>query len=361
MFFCLLLIAVVFLYGFYKLGKEIASSPSAPRNDGCSTPLKISLIQGNIPQSLKWDDAYRGEIIKRYFDLTLKAAKDKPDIIIWPETSFPADLDLEPVLARNLFNLAKVANTYLLIGANRYKDRNIYNSAFLIGPDGVIKGHYDKTHLVPFGEFMPKIPKFMYKILPDKINMVGDFTSGKEYTVFQMHKNVIARNDERERGVTKQSPSSKEIASLPSVARNDVDVRFSTLICFEDVFPELSRQMVKNGANMLVNITNDGWYGISGAPFQHAQASVFRAVDNRVPVVRAANTGYSVFIDEKGKIIDKIAPFTSGYKTKELPLYASPRTFYNTHPYIFIGISFLLSLIGFGIILLNSSLRARMK
>jgi len=321
--FCSFLIIFVFFYGFYKLNLKLVTYDLQP--------LKISLIQGNIPQPLKWDESYKNEIIKKYFDLTMAAAQDKPDIIIWPETAYPADLALEPVLAKELFNLAKTVNADLLIGANRYESRNIYNSAILIGPDGVIKAHYDKLHLVPFGEFVPKMPKIIFKLLPEKINMVGDFSPGEIYTIFE---------------------STRAQEHKPQI-------KFSVLICFEDVFPDMARRFVRNGARLLVNITNDGWYGLSSAPFQHAQASVFRAVENRVPVVRSTNTGYSVFIDERGRIRDEIAPFTAGYKTRDIfvggehcsPLY----TFYNTYSYAFVIISFLLSLLGFGIILVHAT------
>ena len=299
---CIFLIAVVFIYGFYKLNFQF-STPNSQ--------LKISLIQGNIPQSLKWDDTYRKDIIKTYFDFTMEAAKDKPDLIVWPETSFPVDLELEPAIAKRLFNLAKAVNTHILVGTNRYKSGNIYNSAFLISPDGAIMSYYDKLHLVPFGEYMPKIPGFLYKVLPEKINMVGDFSPGGQYTVFK---------------------------------------NFSVLICFEDVFPQISRRFVQNGAQFLVNITNDGWYGASAAPFQHAQASVFRAVENRVPVVRCANTGLSEFIDKNGRITSGIKPFSAGYKTENISI--NPANSSSLQG-IFVVISFLLSLCGFGIILLR--------
>ena len=334
--FCIFLIAAVFIYGFYKL--------DAIRNTHDARQIKISLIQGNIPQTLKWDESFRGEILKRYFTLTMQAAADKPDLIIWPESSFPADLELEPVLANQLFNLARSVNTYLLVGANRFipakngEYNDIYNSAFLISPDGLIKSHYDKIHLVPFGEFMPKIPRFMYKILPDKINMVGDFTPGKEYTVFN-----VGANCRSPLGEAEGSP-----------------LHFSALICFEDVFPELSRKFARNGAQLLVNITNDGWYGISSAPFQHAQASIFRAIENRVPVVRSTNTGFSVFIDNKGKIINEVQPFTAGYKTENVFVGAYCNTplqvtFYNRYSYVFVVICFLFSFLGFGTILFSKT------
>jgi apolipoprotein N-acyltransferase len=175
---CVILIATVFIYGFYKSVAQQEVRDTAT--------VKISLIQGNIPQSLKWDESYRNDIIKKYFDLTIKSALDKPDIIIWPETAYPVDLVLEPALAKNLFILAKTVNADLLVGVNRYESRNIYNSAVLIGPDGAVKSHYDKLHLVPFGEFVPKMPKIIFKILPEKINMVGDFSPGESSNVFKV-------------------------------------------------------------------------------------------------------------------------------------------------------------------------------
>jgi len=158
---------------------------------------------------------------------------------------------------------------------------------------------------------MPKIPGFLYKVLPEKINMVGDFSPGGQYTVFK---------------------------------------NFSVLICFEDVFPQISRRFVQNGAQFLVNITNDGWYGASAAPFQHAQASVFRAVENRVPVVRCANTGLSEFIDKNGRITSGMKPFSAGYKTENISI--NPANSSSLQG-IFVVISFLLSFCGFGIIFLR--------
>ncbi|PIY84512.1 MAG: apolipoprotein N-acyltransferase, partial [Candidatus Omnitrophica bacterium CG_4_10_14_0_8_um_filter_43_18] len=119
---------------------------------------------------------------------------------------------------------------------------------------------------------------------------------------------------------------------------------------FEDVFPQISRRFVQNGAQFLVNITNDGWYGASAAPFQHAQASVFRAVENRVPVVRCANTGLSEFIDKNGRITSGMKPFSAGYKTENISI--NPANSSSLQG-IFVVISFLLSFCGFGIIFLR--------
>ncbi len=324
LFLSIFLITNVFIYGFYKLNSYSHGSGNIS--------VKISVVQGNIPQILKWDKSYRQEIIKKYFYLTSETKRlNQPDLIIWPETSFPADLETEHDFSEPLFELAKNLDSRLLIGANRFVWKNkyeyekIYNSAFLIGPKGRVDNYYDKIHLVPFGEYMPvdKLPGFFFKFLPEKINMVGDFQAGETYTVFKI---PLAVN--------------KELA-------------FSVLICFEDVFGAMARNFVKNGSRLLINITNDGWYGISSAPFQHAQASVFRAVENRVPVVRSANTGLSVFIDKKGKIFDGVKNennqeiFIAGYKAASVSIEPSLKpTFYNRYGDIFIIICFLFLLSG---------------
>ena len=290
--FVLLLLSLT--YGYYKLYLQ----PVA-----CSLqPFKISLIQGNIPQHQKWDENFRASILERYETLTKEAAKDKPDLIIWPETSVPGVIGEEPELLARIRRLAEDVRTPILIGAvtskQRTEDRRqrteYYNSAILISADGKILQQYDKLHLVPFGEYVPLERHFPF--LRDLIGVpIGDFTAGREYTIFEL-------KNER----TKERKNN-----------------FAVLICFEDILPELPRRFVKNGAQFLINITNDAWFMESSAPYQHAAASVFRAIENRVPVARAANTGVSCFIDQNGKIYDKITVdkkdiFVIGYKTSRL-------------------------------------------
>jgi apolipoprotein N-acyltransferase len=275
---CILLLLSL-TYGCYKL----YLCPVA----GSLQPLKISLIQGNIPQYQKWDENFRASILERYETLTKEAAKDKPDLIIWPETSVPGIIGEEPDLLIRVLDLAKTVNTPILVGAVTSKELGVYyNSALLISADGAVTQQYDKLHLVPFGEYVP-LEKY-FPFLRSMIGVpIGDFTAGGESTVFK-------------------SPE-----------------RFAALICFEDIIPGLSRRFVKGGAQFLVNITNDAWFMESSAPYQHAAASVFRAIENRVPVVRAANTGLSCFIDRSGRIYDKVSDgkkdiFVVGYKTGEI-------------------------------------------
>lgn len=278
----ILILALSIYYGHVKLNEK-----------ALSMDLKISVIQGNIPQHQKWDVSFKEHILTRYESLTKEAAKEKPDLIIWPETSLPGYLE-EKDLGGRVRRLARETGTLLLIGApsiGDYENDEYYNSAILISAEGRVLNRYDKLRLVPFGEYVPFEKKFSFiRGLIDK--PIGDFRPGTEYTVFRM----------------------------------DNGAAFSVLICFEDIFPDLVASFVKREADFLVNITNDAWFMKSSAPYQHAQASVFRAVENRVPVVRAANTGLSCFIDSKGRIIDKVSIgkediFVTGFKTSNIEIY----------------------------------------
>ena len=141
----------------------------------------------------------------------------------------------------------------------------MYNSAFLVGPEATVLGRYDKIHLVPFGEYIP-LRRLLF-FLDKLVQGIGDFRSGEAYTVM----------------------------AIPQG-------RFAVLICFEVIFPDLVRHFVRHGAQFLVNITNDAWFGYSPASYQHLSMVVFRAVENRLPIVRAANTGISAVIDPTGRL-----------------------------------------------------------
>ncbi len=283
--------------------------------------LRVSIIQGNIPQNEKWDPASSGKILDKYESLTKEAAKDKPDLIVWPETSVPGFLEMERALSDRIKLLAVSTDTHILVGTPREEDsyKKIYNSAVLFSGEGRIVDRYDKIHLVPFGEYVPlkKLFSFVEKFTKSQI---GDFSPGKEYTVFKFF---------IERKFTSEGAAWKLLKKA----------KFSCLICFEDIFPDLTRRFVKNGAVFLVNITNDAWFGKTSAPYQHMQCSVFRAVENRVNVIRAANTGISCFIDQKGKVTEMVKSgvnplFVDGLKTHDIIL-TPTRTFYTVYGDIF--------------------------
>jgi len=240
-----------------------------------SLDINISLIQANIPQEQKWDPLYSNSILRTFSALSKKAIKDKPRLIIWPETSVPGYLLDETRLYIKLTNLVKKLSTALLVGSPRedYTHKKFYNTAFLFSSNGHLLKFHDKMHLVPFGEYIP------YKSLfPFLANYpIADFSSGERHTIFELTENSKGKK-----------------------------ARFGVLICFEDVFPGLVREFRRQGADFLVTITNEAWFKNSSEPIQHTAISVFRAIENRCWFLRCANTGISCFIDPHGRIRKKI-------------------------------------------------------
>jgi len=286
LFFVFVLFSLVFIYGQNRIGHLYPFQK-----------LDVSVIQGNIPQDEKWNPNLREAILSKYENLTKESLKDRPQLVIWPETSLPGYLG-ERDLKRRITELAGRNNIFLLVGALREDKEKIFNSASLISDSGTILGTYDKIHLVPFGEFIP-FGKALSTLRGFINKPIGDFERGNDFKVFRIKLRTEVRD--------------------PESIRKAIEFHsFSVLICFEDIFPGLSRQFVKNGAKFLVNITNDAWFGKTAAPYQHTQGSVFRAVENRVPVLRAANTGVSCIIDHTGKIValvkkDNKETFVDGY------------------------------------------------
>jgi apolipoprotein N-acyltransferase len=241
--------------------------------------IDLSAVQGNIEQVKKWDQHYAGEIMKIYSDLTQEASRDHPALIIWPETATPGSINRDIRLRIEVMNIVRKSGTYLLLGSSQYqkfakkggKEFNYLNSAFLISPDTktVMNQRYDKIRLLPFGEYLPlkgSIP-WSYIHVPD----ISEYMSGKEFTIFSLSSS-----------------------------------RFGVTICWEDIFPDLFRQFVKKGAQFMVNITNEAWFGKTAAPYQFLSMAVFRAVENRVFLVRCANTGVTCIIDPYGRIVQKV-------------------------------------------------------
>ena len=273
----LLTLAVVLGYGFYRM-----SDSRPPR-----ATLKIAIAQGNIDQSIKWNPAYQEKTIQIYRTLTLQSRSFGPDLVVWPETAVPLFFQDGEPLARSVLNTAREAGTYIIFGSPAYRREkgsvSFFNRAYLASPNAEIIGSYDKVHLVPFGEYVP-----MKRFLPFVQRLVvaaGDFLPGDKVAPLK----------------------------FPKAAAG-------VLICFESIFPELGRELTANGATLLVNLTNDAWYGMSSAPFQHFSMAVFRAVENRRPVIRAANTGISAFILPNGKIVEQSDLFKEALLTREIPL-----------------------------------------
>ncbi|RKY42232.1 MAG: apolipoprotein N-acyltransferase [Candidatus Makaraimicrobium thalassicum] len=281
---------------------------------------RISVVQGNIPQRYKWDAAFAEEIVARYGGLTEKAAKDGPDMIIWPETSYPYLVEKGDNPAGEISALASGQKIPILAGIVYRDSGSYYNSAVLFDEKGKFTDIYSKTHLVPFGEYVP-FEKHLSFLREHVDKPIGNFENGEEYTLFP-------------------------VRSLVSGAAGGIRTRrtnfykFGVLICFEDVFPYITREFARKGADFMVNITNDAWFGETAAPRQHLQSSVFRAVENRIPVIRAANTGISCFVDSTGKILPGVEKegkeiFVSGFATDNVNMYAG-RTYYTIYGDIFV-------------------------
>ncbi len=265
--------------------------------------VEVALIQGNIDQGQKWDPVVREQIFSIYRTLTHEAAAG-PDVhlIVWPEAATPFLFANERAYQARQLQLAHEVGRPLLFGSPTYSredDRDVmYNSAFLVGPEATVRGRYDKIHLVPFGEYIPlhRLLFFLDKLVVG----IGDFRSGETYTVM----------------------------AIPQG-------RFAVLICWEVIFPDLVRHFVRHGAQFLVNITNDAWFGDSPASYQHLSMVVLRAVENRVPIVRAANTGISAVIDPTGRLVQQTDLFVRTWIKDRISLAERPATFYTRYGELF--------------------------
>jgi apolipoprotein N-acyltransferase len=255
-------LAIALVYGQVRIGQVERQASQAPQ-------VRVAIIQGNIPQAVKWDPAFQISTTKKYIQLSLQAAAARPDLIVWPETATPFHMHHNKVLTGMVRRGVQASGTDFVIGSPFFTRRgellDYYNSAFLVSSDGRIGPRYDKAHLVPFGEYVPlrRWLPFVGKL----VAQVGDFVAGAPGQ-------VIAWRDHR----------------------------LAPLICYEAIFPALTRAAALNGADLLVNLTNDAWYGRTSAPYQHLSLCVFRAVESRRSFIRAANTGISGFIDPTGRI-----------------------------------------------------------
>jgi len=305
-------VTVLILFGFLIYG--YVKIKGMDRNMSQSSSLKVGLVQGNIDQSIKWDESFQKETLKIYERLSLKVSEGKPDLIIWPETATPFFFQETGEYQPMILDISEKTNAFLLFGSPSYKVEkgkvNHYNSAYLISPAKELIGRYDKIHLVPFGEYVPLSNLLFF--IGSLGEGIGNFKPGKEIFNF----------------------------SIPQG-------KFGVLICFEIIFPDLCRRFVKGGADFLVTITNDAWFGRTSAPYQHLSMATFRAIENRVFVARAANTGISALIDPKGKIVEQGEIFTEEAINGTIRL-SKEKTFYTLYGDVFAWICCALSILFLG-------------
>lgn len=276
------------------------------RGRGTGEGVKVAMVQGNVPQEEKFGEGFQGEILDRFCSLTLGLKREEPDLIVWPETSVPGYYWYDPRIRAAVAALEEQIRTPLLLGSTHVSDlenKKYYNSAFFVDENGRTAGRYDKIHLVLFGEIVPckRIFPFLMRVVPFE----EDFTPGTEFTVFPLNR-----------------------------------ARFSALICFEDIMPDLARNFVREGAEFIVNITNDAWFGRTSQPYQHAAHAVFRCVENCVSMVRATNTGLSCYMDPHGAVTGVLRDeagreiYVEGTAVSEVPI-ARVSTFYTRHGNLF--------------------------
>jgi apolipoprotein N-acyltransferase len=294
-----LLMLILFGYGIFRTGEVEKVLGQAPR-------MPVSLIQGNIDQNVKWHPAFQQETIRIYTTLTRQAAPSAGGLIVWPETATPFFFQDQNEMHREVALLPSLTGDWLLFGSPSYQRDGfglaLLNSAFLLSPDGRIAGQYDKVHLVPYGEYVP-LRRF-FPFIKKLVAGIGDFRSGPGY-----------------------EPLSMQVGDLPR--------KLGVMICYEGILPEAGRAYRQGGAGLLVNITNDAWFGNTSAPYQHLSMTVFRSVENRLYLVRAANTGVSAIIDPTGQIEARSALFEKATIAGTVR-FMDRNTFYSTYGDVFV-------------------------
>ncbi len=298
-------------YGMFRLAQlDIEEGP------------QLSVVQGNIPLSVKMDERLeqRKANLNKYLRLSRKVGVGTTDLVVWPETMAPGLLNIDPSLfgreidhlsQSSVSGLARDLQTHLLVGGislnpdlQPNEDKIFHNSAFLYNPEGRLTEIYDKLHLVPFGEYTPlkEYFPFLRKMVPYQTGL----TPGEDWHLF-----TIKAHDQRE-------------------------FRFAILICYEDAYPQLVSRFKQLGADFMINITNDAWFHDSAELDQHLAIMVFRAVENRVGIVRAANTGISAFVAPTGDVYKLL--YDGGGKRREVEgvleanvLLSPTRSWYTAH------------------------------
>lgn len=285
----------VLVYGNNRLKAYPASADS-------QNGLPVGVLQGNIPQKLKWDETHREATFQTYADLGERAVQKGARLLIWPETSAPVLFGVNDPDAQRPGVISQTLGVPMLVGAPVGELINgqpsYFNSALLIEPERISQ-RYDKMRLVPFGEYMPL--SWLLPVGPGIAARELDYTAGADMVVFQV----------------------------------DANPKFSVLICYEAIFPEISRSAVAKGADFLVNITNDGWFGDSGAPYQHLAMAGVRAIENRVTLMRAANTGISASFDPAGRMVDHVSLNKEGYFVAQAHYRRGPMSFYTRYGDVF--------------------------
>ncbi|MEQ2010279.1 MAG: apolipoprotein N-acyltransferase [Limisphaerales bacterium] len=322
-----LIVALAIALGFLRSYRSYYDDLRASRGNPVRE-LSLALVQPSIPQTMIWNPAEKTNRFAKLMQLSELALATKPDVLVWPEAALP---DMSEESFRAITNLVATHKVWMVFGADDYElkpgaprdsnrpaDYAFYNSAFLLSPEGKVVSTYRKRRLVIFGEYIPLLDwlPFLKWFTP----IESGFTAGKEPVAFPI---------EAARVVQKDGGDLKRAAP--------VSLRAGMLICFEDVIASAARESAVD-ADFLLNLTNDGWFGESSQQFQHAAHSVFRAVENRRPVVRCTNNGLTCWVDETGfmhdlGVGDAADVHGPGFRVVKFAVPVGPRepTFYQRH------------------------------
>ena len=283
------LAAVVPAYGAWRI-RDLER-----RIDGWPT-LRAAAVQPNVPQEVKWDPAFVDETYRRLATLTLSAAEADPDLVVWPESAVPGYLRYDPSARALVTGLSSRIGVPIFTGTNDADtlagrsgsdagDFRVFNAAYLVAGDSILPGRYAKRRLVPVAERVPFLPGQLSGFFERLSAWTGQFAPGTGWTTWSVDGHG-----------------------------------FGVLICYESVFPESSRALVRNGGDFLLNITNDAWFGRTAAPYQHASHLALRAVENRVSFLRSANTGISGWVDPIGRYRERTGLYVPGLVVADLPM-----------------------------------------
>jgi apolipoprotein N-acyltransferase len=239
------------------------------------TPVRVALIQGNVPQTEKWDPSRAAAIFERYLRMTREAAARGAQFVLWPESATPFYFDEDPHSAVRVRQLVSEIRTPLLFGTDEVEPGSpprYYNSAFILDESGATAAVYRKMFLVPFGEYVPF--GTLLSFVGPLVDAVSAFSPGQRITMLPVNGHMV-----------------------------------STAICYEVVYPHLIRDGVLQGAELITTITNDAWYGQTSAPWQHFDLATMRAIEQGRYLARAANTGISGIVDPYGRVTLRSALF----------------------------------------------------
>ncbi len=296
------------------------------RESDAGQTLRVAGLQGNIDQGEKWSREREAAILENYLALSREVIAEGAEVVVWPETAVPGFIEYQAAIREPIAALAREHDVAFVLGATGItlspdgrEIREFFDSAFLMQPDGEIMGRYDKTHLVPFGEYVPLrglLGHFFEAVATGLAN--NDVTAGERPRAYALPIGTDSQSDPR-----------SVIAGVP--------------ICYELLFPDLVRRFSGDRAQVLFAITNDAWYGRTGAPYQFLAMTAMRSAENRLWTVRAANSGVSAVIDGRGRVVRQTEIFERSFVIEDIPLVSadSVRTFYARRGDLFAGLCWL--------------------